>query len=267
MSTNVLNKDYEQLQESISKFRADCYEQLTDKQLVSNQEIPTTTTPIIPQLDLTIDYVQFEGFVTKLIALIEEKQPQLIDELKKLSALFNIETAEKLIRAAIEMNTSYFQKVAQEQNVEEWLVPFVIENVTRPYLQKAAVELKDSLEKVSTPHHCPACGEPPRLAVINKTGKKELVCPRCYYAWEEKKISCPHCGTDNHEHIVILQVDEDSTGEVYGCKNCNSYTKVIKTSSMIRVPAPDMLDIKTIHLDYIAQEKGFGSVEEGTTSH
>lgn len=264
--TNVLNKEYENLQESISKFRADCYEQLAEKTIVNNQTIPTTA-PIIPQITLTIDPLQFESFVTQLSALMEENQPQLAEELKKINALLNIETVEKLISAAIEMNTAYFEKIAKEQQIEAWLLPFIIEHVTRPYLQKAAVELKDHLEKITKPHQCPACGEPPRMATINKDGKKDIVCPRCYYTWQEKKISCPHCGTDDHEQIVILQIDDDNTKEVYGCNNCHGYTKVIKTANMIRVPLPDLLDLKTIHLDYIAQERGFGSAEKSTTSH
>lgn len=266
MSNNVLDKDYEQLQQDISKLRAECFGQLENKTIVNDQEIPSSA-PVIPQIELAIDYVQFEDFATKLVALLEEKQPQLSDQFKKVLTLFNSETGQQLFKAAVEMNGAYFEKISKESNIDDWLVPFVIENAVRPYLQKAAVELKPTLDKIKLPKQCPACGEPARLAAINKDGKKDIHCPRCYHAWTEKKISCSHCGTDNHENIVILQIEDESMGEVHACKSCNSYTKVLKTANMLSVPTPDMLDIKTIHLDYIAQDKGYGPISEESTKH
>ena len=56
---------------------------------------------------------------------------------------------------------------------------------------------------------CPVCGEPVKLAVINKRWKKEMTCPRCHYSWEEKKISCAHCGTEEQGQIIVLKVEED----------------------------------------------------------
>lgn len=267
MSTNVLGKDYEQLQESIAEFRKECFNQLENKTIVVDQEVPTST-PVIPQIQLNIDYVQFEQFATKLAALIEEKQPQLSEQLKKVLDLFNTETGEQLFKAAVEMNTTYFNQVSKEENIEEWVTPFIVENSVRPYLQKAANELEDKLANIKSPKQCPACGEPPRFAIIKKDGKKEINCPRCYHKWVEKKISCSHCGTENHEDIKILQIEEDNKGEVYACKNCNSYTKVIKTADMLVVPAADLLDIKSIHFDYVAQEKGFTpAAENHNTKH
>lgn len=263
--SSVINKEYEQLQEDISKLRMSWYEQLPDT-IVAGQAV-TSSTPIIPQVKLSIDTAQYEDFMKQLITVMEEKQPQLTPQLNKVASLIDDQKTGNFATAAMEMNTAYFDKFAADYQLEAWLILFVAENAIRPYLQKAAEELKPSLEKIDGPRHCPACGEPPRMATIGQTGKMEVTCPRCYYTWGIKKISCAHCGTDNHEDIVVIKIDGDERHEIHGCKNCHCYTKVIKTASMIRVPNADLLDIKTIHLDYIAQEKGYESACKGNTAH
>ena len=51
----------------------------------------------------------------------------------------------------------------REHNLPDWLPLFAAEHAARPYLQKAAAELKDPLEQKVTLDGCPVCGEPPRL--------------------------------------------------------------------------------------------------------
>ena len=143
------------------------------------------------------------------------------------------------------------------------MVPlFLAENAVRPFIQKAAQELKQQIPKQGHKGSCPVCGEPSRLAVINKSGKKEITCSRCHYSWEEKKTSCAHCGTEEQGQVVVLRVGDDDSAEVYACKSCKGYTKVIDTRELIKVALPEILDLKSIHLDYVAQENGYGYGKE-----
>jgi FdhE protein len=89
-----------------------------------------------------------------------------------------------------------------------------------------------------------------------------LTCPRCHFSWEEKKISCSHCGTEEKGQIVILSVEDDEGAEIYACKSCKSYTKVIDTRKLLKEASPELLDLKSIHLYYVAQDSGYGMVEE-----
>ena len=58
-----------------------------------------------------------------------------------------------------------------------------------------------------------------------------------------------------------LKVEDDDHAEIHACKACNSYTKVIDTRKLIKVPVPELVDLQTIHLDNIAQERGYGEEE------
>lgn len=263
--TSVLNKEYEQLQTTISSLRDKWFEQLTEN-IVEEHEV-TSSTPMISQVKLAIHTDQYKGFISELVKVMEENQPELAVEMNKITSLLSEETLAHFATAAIEMNTTFFEKYAKDNELEEWLVLFIAENAVRPYLQKAAEELTPELEKVNKPTHCPACGEPPRMARIGQSGKMEVTCPRCNYTWGAKKISCVHCGTDNHEDILVIKVEGDEQNEIHACKNCNCYTKVIKTVAMLKVPNTDLLDIKTIHLDYIAQDKGYESAKKSDIVH
>ena len=74
---------------------------------------------------------------------------------------------------------------------------------------------------------CPVCGEPSRLAVINKSGKKEMTCPRCHFAWEEKKISCAHCGTEEQGQVDCVK--ELKTTKVQKSMHVNHVRGILKS--------------------------------------
>ena len=64
----------------------------------------------------------------------------------------------------------------------------------------------------------------------------------------------------------VLKIEEDEGAEIYACKSCNGYTKVIDTRKLLKVAPPELLDLKSIHLDYVAQDKGYAMVEDGSFS-
>lgn len=261
--TNVINKEYEELQKKIISLSGKWYEGLSNHTLVQESAKELSITPVIPQLNLNIDLDVYHSFIKELIDLLKEQQPALEAELGKLSEVLDTAVLKKWADAAIEINTFYFSSFAEKHGVAEWLPQFVAETAIRPFMKKAQAELKESLKELDHNHGCPACGEPARFAIVGKSGKKEITCPRCHYAWEQKKISCAHCGSEDHENQVILKVEGEESAQVHACKSCNGYTKVVDTKRLIDTAAPELLDLRTIHLDFIAQEKGFG-IDKGT---
>jgi FdhE protein len=192
---------------------------------------------------------------------LKELQPSLSEELNRLEATLSNNVLKHWYKEALAVNNFYFEQFAEEQKLAPWLPFFVAEHALRPYLQKAAVEMADILKGAKGHEGCPACGEPSRLAIINSNAKKEITCPRCNYSWEEKKISCAHCGNDVPKEIEILKIEKEEQSEIYVCQSCKGYTKVIDARKLMKVEAPALLDIKSIHLDYIAHENGFGVPE------
>lgn len=259
---NVLNKEYLQLEENIQALGNTWRETLENTSLTTaEQRSQVTSRPAIPQLNISIDTDLYERFVEELFSLLSESQPTLAGSLEKLKKALTKDTLGQWFKEAIAVNNYYFEKFAEDNGVPEWLPFFVAEHASRPFLQKLSSELSEQLHKENAHGSCPACGEPPRIAVLNKQGKKEMTCPRCLFTWEMKKIKCAHCGTDEPGKIEILKVEKDERAEIYVCHDCKGYTKVVDIRKLIRQEPIAITDIKSIHLDFIAQENGYGIPE------
>lgn len=259
---NVLNKEYQQLEENLQLLRDKWSTLLENDQITDKEQVSSITHfPAIPQLKLNVNIEQYHAFIKELFSSLEESQPALADEFKKIEPLLKPETLETWLKEAVAVNNFYFEKFAKENGIAEWIPFFVAEHALRPYLQKISMELNGKLQRTNTHGECPACGESPRIATINKQGKKEIACPRCLYSWEMKKIKCAHCGCDEPGKIEIIKLEKEESSEIYVCHDCKGYTKVIDTRKLIKVDPIPLLDIKTIHLDFVAQENGFGVPE------
>ncbi len=259
---NVINKDYQQLQEQIQLLSDKWNQQLQEDKLTDSEQVAAITKyPALSQLQLSVDLEQYHRFIEELLLLLGETQPSLESDIKALKKNMTTEVLGQWFPEAITVNQAFFETFAENHQIASWLPYFVAEHAIRPYLQKAASEIKEELRDVDVSGGCPACGEAPRLAIINKKGKKEVTCPRCLHAWEVKKIKCAHCGSEEPGKLEIIKVEKDDSAEVHVCHECNGYTKVIDVRKKIKKESIALIDIKSIHLDFIAQENGYGVSE------
>ncbi len=259
---NVTNKEYQLLEEKIQSLSEQWTNLIEQETVIIPEERSTFKAfPAFSQLQLQINIEQYRSFILELYSLLKEYHSGLAEDLERLEMEMTNEVLIQWIKEAIEVNDVYFENFAAEHQVAEWIPFFVAEHPLRPFLQKASIEMTEELNKAKAQGCCPACGEAPRVAIINKKGKKEITCPRCHYAWEVKKISCAHCGSEEAGKIEILRVEKDDSSEIHVCHDCQGYTKVIDVRKLIQIEAISMLDLKTIHLDIIAQENGFGLAE------
>lgn len=266
MKPEIINPEYMKLQEEISSLYEKWVKTLLQQSIVKKEKIDSKQYPLIPQVSLLMYNKDYHSFLEDLFKVINEHKPELQEELEKIDALLEEGTLAKWFNEALIVNSYYFNDWAEKNHVSQWLPLFSAEHAVRPYLQKAAIELAEDLPQQGHHGGCPCCGEPARLAVIKKNGKKEITCPRCHYAWEQKKISCAHCGTEVQGEVTVLRLEEDDRADIYVCHTCKGYTKVIDSRKLIDMPTAELLDLQTIHLDYIAQEKGYG-IENVTNSH
>ncbi len=260
---NVLDENYEKLQQEIQSLNEKWRGEIGNLQI---EDITGNGSPILPQAELSIDFSQYQRFIEELLQMLGQNNEGIIHTADKIKALLTLDVLQAWFKEAIVVNHFYFKNYADENNLPDWLPIFVAEQAARPFLQEATALLESQLRGMNHANGCPSCGEPARFALLNKKGKKELTCPRCLHAWEEKKISCAHCGSE--DELVILKVEGDESAEIHACHKCKGYTKVIDSRKMFKKESPTLLDVKSIHLDYIAQEKGFGvSDDSGIGTH
>ncbi len=102
---------------------------------------------------------------------------------------------------------------------------------------------------------CPVCGSAPSLAMIDEDNRRYIVCTLCETRGNIFRIGCANCLVKDPTQIDLL-VDEDEI-RVDLCKNCKSYIKSFKADVFARFRDPFLIDLISMPLDVVAQERGY----------
>ena len=259
MKKSVVSKEYQKLHKDIIRLQEEWKQSLNPESVQPKLDKAAmeagVTVTVLAAIDFDISL--FLQWIEDMSELLSNYQPDLEKSLQSLNKLLDEETAEKWIDEAFAFNYIYFASFAEENKIDEWIPQFIAETVLRPYLQLTAEKVQDEIQYGVHGAGCPVCGEPVRLAQLEDGGKKVLHCPRCLAHWHDKRITCSHCGNEDHETVQFLTVEGDSAAQIQVCDECKGYTKVIDTRQYIVKPTPAMLDLNTIHLDFVAQEHGY----------
>ena len=107
--------------------------------------------------------------------------------------------------------------------------------------------------------HCPMCGNAPALSEIQgKEGERRLRCAMCGAGWYYPRLQCPFCGTRGHKTLGYIAVEgEEEKYRLQTCETCRRYIKVVVTFDPIPEDLLAVEDLATLHLDHIANERGF----------
>ena len=264
MIKSVVSKEYQDLQKEIVLLQ-DKWKQQIDPESIKPTLDKAAMEAGLPAAALTT--IDFE--ISLFLQCIEELNAVLIDydlELEpKLAGIIGLLTEETTLRwveEAFSFNHQYFVDFAEENRIEEWIPHFLAETALRPYLQKAAEILQPEITHAIPGAGCPVCGEPVRLATIEEDGKKMIHCPRCLVHWNAKRLECSHCGNEDHKTIKFLTIEGDAVSQIQVCEECHGYIKIIDIRQYIEKPSAALLDLNSIHLDYVAQDNGYDAVGE-----
>lgn len=262
MIKSVVSKEYQNLQKEIFKLQDQWKDSLNPESIQPNLDKAALAAGV-PAAALTaihFDISLFLQWIDEINSLLIKALPELEAKLAGVTTLLNEEIAIRWIDEAFTFNSLYFTGFAQEHHLEEWIPQFLAETALRPYLQLTAETVQHEIEHAVHGAGCPVCGEPARLAVLEDEGKKVMQCPRCLAHWHARRLECVHCGNEDHKTINFITVEGDAASQIQVCDDCNGYIKVIDTRQYLSKPTAAMLDLNTIHLDFVAQENGYQAV-------
>ena len=103
-----------------------------------------------------------------------------------------------------------------------------------------------------------------------------LRCGQCNSDWRVGRLQCIYCRNEDYVALRVPQLeDKPDNARAEVCGKCNGYLKVITAFAPTATELLVVEDLATIHLDYIAQGRGFLSGEahriasgwEGAPSH
>lgn len=210
-----------------------------------NAKKGTTAISCCPPILAKEDY---EQCLNKIVALLKEHQPD-----KKAA----IEEAAKLLIGKEDILEILAQ--AEKSVAAATLVTYAL----RPFLMKYSEEIMKEFpaSEWARKGYCPVCGQHPVFSYFSKdeNGKRYLICSLCETTWPFARVACHNCLEENTDKLGYFRVDAD--GEDYKvsfCRSCKSYIKTYDHNNKAYNPGSILKeDIKTNHLDYLAQKEGF----------
>ena len=264
MKKSVVSKEYLNLQKEIIALQENWKESINPESIIPklDKAAMSAGVPAAAITSINFDISLFLQWIEEINALLINNNPELETKLAGVMTLLNEETAIRWIDEAFSFNSVYFTDFAEENGLEEWIPQFLAETALRPYLQLTAEKVQHEITHAVPGAGCPVCGEPARLAVLEDEGKKVMTCPRCLAHWNAKRVECAHCGNDDHKTIQYVTIEGDASSQIQVCEKCMGYIKVIDTRQYLSKPSSAILDLNTIHLDFVAQEQGYQAVGE-----
>ncbi|MDE3090351.1 MAG: formate dehydrogenase accessory protein FdhE, partial [Chloroflexota bacterium] len=110
--------------------------------------------------------------------------------------------------------------------------------------------------------YCFVCGGAATLGELQGNDQeKHLRCGQCGADWQFPRLQCMYCGNQDHRTFGYLYPEsQGDTMRVEICDNCHGYLKIINAFSPTPPESLAVQDLATLHLDYIAQERGYARV-------
>jgi len=118
--------------------------------------------------------------------------------------------------------------------------------------------------------HCPVCGGGPDVGImkegredseflIAKAGQLWLHCGQCGALWRHPRLCCVGCGCEDHERLELLVAGEGGQDHERAqlCHACGTYLNMVNLVDRTDRVNLEMLAAGLLHLDVLAQEKGF----------
>jgi len=262
MIESVVSKEYQALQKEIVELQENWKRQINPSSVRPSLDKDAMAAGV-PAAELTainFEISLFLQWIEEINDKLVKSNPELETKLSRVTSLLNEETALRWLQEAFSFNYPYFSNFALENKLEAWIPSFLAETALRPYLQLIAERVQPEINYAVPGAGCPVCGEPVRLATLEEAGKKVVHCPRCLAHWHAKRLECSHCGNEDHEKLNFLSIEEDPAAQIQVCEECSGYIKIIDTRQYIEKPSAALLDLKSLHLDFIAQENGYLAV-------
>ena len=106
---------------------------------------------------------------------------------------------------------------------------------------------------------CFVCGAQALLGELQgNEAAKHLRCGQCGADWGGRRLQCAFCGNDSLQTFRYMYLEAPPNGRrVEACDQCKGYLKVIVTFDPTPPERLLIQDLATLHLDYIAQERGY----------
>lgn len=150
------------------------------------------------------------------------------------------------------------EKLCAQAGVDAPGFEFILLQAAKPFLERRAQALAGRLAKGEHGGSCPLCGSLPELSYIQgAAGERWLRCSLCATHWRFSRTTCPVCGNQDQEKMGFFFVEGREDQRVDHCSVCGKYLVGLDLRGKDREPVWEVVGMGMIHLDILAQQRGF----------
>jgi FdhE protein len=228
-----------------------------DRLVPARAEIQSDKVPLLATVILVVDPNSVRRLLAQLILAARRSGTQKMATLKpELQAGLNALT---LFKVALCQDTDGFSEIAAAIGADPEALQAVGSLLPVPFLQACNRRWARSVTKNWTDGYCPVCGAWPAFAEVRGIERSRYFrCGRCGSEWQSSCLVCPYCNTSNHEELVSLVPEKNSSNAtIEACKRCLGY---VKSFTKLQGSPPDKVlldDLATVHLDVAALEQRY----------
>jgi FdhE protein len=208
--------------------------------------------PLLAHARITLDGRPARRWVRRLLKSADRLNARAIDPLL-------------LLEAAVCQDDARNEALAVAAGIEVPALRVVGQMAALPLLQACGLALAREVPATWWEGYCPVCGAWP--VVAEYTGldrKRQLRCGRCGTGWAIPALRCVFCDETDHESLGYLSPEGDEQARsVEVCGTCKGYLKGVTTVRPVAPWAILLDDLKTVHLDIAALERGYRRPERG----
>jgi FdhE protein len=164
-----------------------------------------------------------------------------------------------VLEAAIAQDAEGIERAANSGGVDAGRLAVAAQLAATPILRACAVHLRERIPQSWLNGYCPICGAWPATAELRGLERnRRLRCGRCASDWALPVLQCPFCNELRHDRLrSLLPEGDEQTRRVDACDTCKGYVKTFSTLQAMRPRALATIDLATVELDMVAEERGY----------
>ncbi|MDR3641514.1 MAG: formate dehydrogenase accessory protein FdhE [Humidesulfovibrio sp.] len=162
-----------------------------------------------------------------------------------------------------------FGETVQVPGVGAETLAFAASELVRPFVERQAQDLLALVKDLPWRQAlCPVCGNAPDMSVLRRTsdssefiqahgGQRFLRCSCCASEWAYKRVSCPTCGCEDPDGLMVLRAPIRLFERADACTRCNTFILCLDTGEMVDIPDLDVAALTMLPLELQAKAQGY----------
>ncbi len=214
--------------------------------------------PLTQKEDFPLDRDAFVRLFQNLCRIGKEANPHMAEQVRKIEEALESQRIDlgNLLKGGLKEKK--VQQVADELGLDKKVFLFLIQSSAGPSIEAGVEQLRGEVESEAwLKGYCPICGSIPSLSLLkDEVGKRYLLCSYCGYQWRVDRLFCPFCNNMDQESLHYLFAEGEEAYRIDLCDKCHQYIKTIDYRNLAESD-PVVEDLASLHLDLLANEKGY----------